>query len=230
MSLIQTGYEWCLSEKVRPLNLIDWDTKMVDPEESFFEERIEYIEFFERIKQCKVKHNSLPRKTEGYLKYRMYGFVMYNLSDIQKGIQFGHAVVEYTSLYSNTKSYKRWENKDKTFIILNGGSSNRSGYSEYDDNRHSTANFGTMEKYGEELKDNKIPFAVFYEPDLNNATSAIVFLVDERVFDRELYPDFIRNEFASNEENDKQYQNWVEKIGGKANEFLRGWLPKFKLA
>lgn len=29
------------------------------------------------------------------MEYRMYGLVPYNLSPIQQGIQFGHAVVEY---------------------------------------------------------------------------------------------------------------------------------------
>ena len=30
------------------------------------------------------------------LELRMYGFVPYNLSPIQQGIQYGHAVVEYS--------------------------------------------------------------------------------------------------------------------------------------
>ena len=29
------------------------------------------------------------------LEWRMYGMVPYNISEIQKGIQFGHAVVEF---------------------------------------------------------------------------------------------------------------------------------------
>ena len=33
-------------------------------------------------------------KIKNDLEYRMYGFVPYNLSPIQQGIQFGHAVVE----------------------------------------------------------------------------------------------------------------------------------------
>jgi hypothetical protein len=38
----------------------------------------------------------MPRKTEMYLEYRMYGLVPYNLSPIQQGIQFGHGVIEYS--------------------------------------------------------------------------------------------------------------------------------------
>lgn len=33
--------------------------------------------------------------------YRMYGLVPYNISPIQQGIQYGHAVVEYLTLLKN---------------------------------------------------------------------------------------------------------------------------------
>jgi len=39
-------------------------------------------------------------------KQRMYGLVPYNISPIQQGIQFGHAVVEY-SLYHNDDVYDK---------------------------------------------------------------------------------------------------------------------------
>ena len=62
---------------------------------------------------------------ENKLEYRMYGLVPYNISPIQQGIQFGHAVVEYMlnfpvdlRVYKDTK---KWAEEDKTFIILNGG-------------------------------------------------------------------------------------------------------------
>lgn len=223
----KTGFDWCLQEKIRPLQLSQWPTQWAFYEESFFRESIDYTDFLDRIRKCEVKPNSQPRKTEGYLEYRMYGLVMYNLSDIQKGIQFGHAVVEYAAQYSDTLRYKAWQKDCKTFIILSGGTSNRSNYSEYSDKFYG---FGTMEMYGDDIKNNNVPFATFYEPDLNNATSAIVFLVDERVFDRETYPDFVKNDFLSDEINKKHYDKWVEKVGGEQNVFLRSFLPKFKLA
>ena len=58
------------------------------------------------------------------LELRMYGFTMYNLSEIQKGIQFGHTVVEYGLKHFKDKDYQDWANNHKTFIILNGGTSN----------------------------------------------------------------------------------------------------------
>jgi hypothetical protein len=40
-------------------------------------------------------------KNENKLELRMMGFVPYNISEITKAIQFGHAVVEYMMKYFN---------------------------------------------------------------------------------------------------------------------------------
>ena len=56
--------------------------------------------------------------------YRMTGLVPYNLSPIQQGIQFGHGVIEYSLDFGDTPEYQKWAKKDKTFIILNGGTTN----------------------------------------------------------------------------------------------------------
>ena len=110
------------------------------------------------------------------------------------------------------------------------------------------------------LKDQKIDLATFYEPDLNDMLSSIVFIVDERVFNRKKYPDFedwvIENygdllkpdpsnhktfgkrsyELArmikdSDVPGDKKvYQEWVKLVGGEKNVFLRDFLKNFKLA
>ena len=42
------------------------------------------------------------------LEYRMYGLVPYNLSPIQQGIQFGHAVVEYMLSFGDLPSTQEW--------------------------------------------------------------------------------------------------------------------------
>lgn len=223
MDELRTGYDWCLLEKLRPIMLSQWPTKMAFYADSFFEETITYSDFFHRIKQCEYKSNSTPRKTDMYLNYRMYGLVPYNLSPIQQGIQFGHAVVEYQQNTKGTSPhegvYDKWARKDKTFIILNGGTTNEN-----------PDRLGTLQMHTQTLKDNGIMLAEFREPDLNDTQTAVVFLVDERVFDRELYPDFVRDDWASPEKNEKQYLNWVEKIGGEKNVFLRNFLPNFRLA
>mgnify|MGYP000939177001 CR=1 FL=1 len=64
------------------------------------------------------------------LELRMYGLVNYQLTGIQKGIQFGHAVVKYGQMmkksdyYDQSKVYDKWANEYQTFIILNGGTTN----------------------------------------------------------------------------------------------------------
>ena len=192
------------------------------------------------------------------LELRMYGFVPYNISEIQKAIQFGHAVVEYGQMVKKNDSvietYDEWADKWKTFIILNGGTSNHSV------NRYNEEEYiGSMESLLEELRENDVTLAKFFEPDLNDMLSAIVFIIDERVFNRKKYLDFgdwvmenhfsylknnmltgskierMRKEgyFLTGSENDKKlYSEWVDFVGGEKNVFLRDFLNpnKVKLA
>ena len=81
--MLKTGYEWCLDANMRILDLSSWDTKEAFYTESYYKEKIDLQEFYRRISFCKVKTNSMPRKTELFLEYRMYGLVPYNLSPIQ---------------------------------------------------------------------------------------------------------------------------------------------------
>ena len=176
------------------------------------------------------------------LELRLYGLVPYQLTGIQQGIQFGHAAIEYSIENFNSEIYQDWAKNWKTFIILNGGFSNQSSG-------------GTMETHKNLLKENGIIFSSFYEPDLNDLLSAIVFLVDERVFDRQKYPDFDNKSFYGDHKMKydeiykdpmnpifpslcslsgsmvrSEWDKWLESIGGKKNLFLRLFLKKFKLA
>lgn len=119
------------------------------------------------------------------LKQRMYFLVMYSLSGIQKGIQAGHAQNEYELVFGHTEEYRQWSKFDKTWMVMNGGTSNQSGKNHYNDE----ICVGSMETHLWTIDQAGIPCAAFYEPDLNNATSAIAFLADERVWDKTLYPD-----------------------------------------
>ena len=115
------------------------------------------------------------------VKYRMYGLVPYNISPIQQGIQFGHAVVEYGLEYGHKSDdpYLQWARNDKTFIILNGGTTNRN-----------EDHWGTLNQSVLELGRLRVQYTTFYEPDLGDQLTAIVFLVDERVWDKEKYPEY----------------------------------------
>jgi len=99
---------------------------------------------------------------------RMYFFVMYNLSGIQKGIQAGHAALEYAATYGETMNYKEFIDNHKTFILLDGGGSN------------------DMMTRCDELRELRIPFMNFVEPDLNNSISAIAFILPEYQYDCKL--------------------------------------------
>jgi hypothetical protein len=194
------------------------------------------------------------------LELRMYGLVPYNISPIQQGIQFGHAVVEYGQMVKQLKSknskkdhfthleeqYDEWANHWKTFIILNGGTTNN----RIDSNEELP--FGTLNKSLITLSDARIDVATFSEPDLGDQLTAIVFIVDERVFNKKKYPDFedwlIQNysDFISipgsihqiskkikeskEDRDQKVYKKWLKLIGGEKNEFLRKFLKDFKLA
>jgi len=193
---------------------------------------------------------------ERKLELRMYGFVPYNISEIQKAIQFGHSVVEYGQMAKHNLNkttigelYDDWADNWKTFIILNGGTSN-----------HVDAEYtGSMESILEELKTNNVTLSTFNEPDLNDMLSAITFIIDERVFNRKDYPDFgdwvMVNHFSylrdnminsgkiekmrkegyfigGNDRERKIYSDWTDFVGGEKNVFLRDFLNpnKVKLA
>jgi hypothetical protein len=178
----------------------------------------------------------------------MYGLCNYQFNSIHGGIQFGHAVQEYNNMMldgksnmqsvnfspelvkSNVVAFNKWRKKDKTFIILNGGTTN--------DN----IDLGSMQKHRNVLYDNGVLFAEFYEPDLNNSLTSICFLVDERVWNKVLYEDFIpevlpwsKNKPSENklleleERNKVNYEHWITKIGGEKNAFLRNFLKDKKL-
>jgi hypothetical protein len=161
-------------------------------------------------------------------KYRMYGLVPYNISPIQQGIQYGHAVVEYGIQYSQEPAYHRWSRIDKTFIILNGGTTNTSGLTP-----------GTLNQYAEMLKDvYGVPTAEFFEPDLGDQLTAVVFLVDDRIWDKDVYPDY-KGAYVSTGWDSKplesDYAPWISQFSEDREEAervvaLRSFLRNFKLA
>lgn len=228
----KTGYEWSLEANIRLLNLGEYENY----EGEYFTGKITAKGFYERLEKCTVKPNSQPRKTDRYLNYRMYGMVPYNLSPIQQGIQFGHAVVRYGRTVREIKPletiYNKWADEDEVFIILNGGTTNKD-----------MKRLGTLNKHALALLDGGVIVQDFYEPDLGDQLSAICFLVDERVFDKTTYPDFVpetlpwgkkkpseKQVSELDAKNKKNYEHWVEKIGGETNAFLREYLKPLRLA
>jgi hypothetical protein len=168
------------------------------------------------------------------LEYRMYGLVPYNISPIQQGIQFGHAVVEYSLINGSDKDYIQWSTKDKTFIILNGGTTNKS-----------VVNgdvVGTLNQHKNKLREYGVKVASFYEPDLGDQLTAVVFLVDERYYDFKKYPDFKVNynqlepfnpeDYVSKENQYKFWEESMSRLVGDVKKFIeiRDYLKSFKFA
>ena len=173
------------------------------------------------------------------LEKRMYFLTMYNISPIQQGIQCGHAQMEYALQYWKDPIFQEWAKKWKTWIILNGGTSNTEGYSKYQKEEY----WGTMDKHYVTLLANKIKCMPFYEPDLSNSLTAIAFIVDERVFNKEDYPDFIdylktqhfkqENDGADTleERYPLTYKDWMKIINNnKEVAFLKKFLKQFRMA
>lgn len=189
---------------------------------------------------------------EKQLELRMYFFVPYNISPIQQAIQAGHAALEYAVKFSQTELFAEFATLHKTWIILNGGTTN-------DQRDLEGIAKGTLNQLGDQLHENGIDFSFFREPDLNDALTALCFICDERVFNRKDYPDFVdwllnvkmyegaKDEALRNnkawwlelrmktvEEHQElfpeYYKEWVRFLGGVKNVFLRELIRDKKLA
>lgn len=141
-------------------------------------------------------------------KYRMYSLVLRQLSPIQKGVQSAHSIVEYINKFYKSSEYIQWVNVDKTIIMLDGGT-----YPELKQCRDTLAELG-------------VPYAAFYEEDLGNITTAISFLVEDRVWDSENYPAYEDELEASDSDNPV----WLIMMGGRRNLAFRNFLKSKKLA
>ena len=122
------------------------------------------------------------------LEKRMYFFVPYNISPIQQAIQAGHAALEYAVKFGDTELFKDFANVWKTWIILNGGTTNSKR--DFD-----AVSQGSLNQIADQLSlgdgiSGGIDHAYFCEPDLNDALTAVYFICDERVFNYEGYPEF----------------------------------------
>lgn len=179
------------------------------------------------------------------LQKRMYSFVPYNISEIQKGIQAGHAVEQYARIHGKSAYYKDYVDQHKTWIILSGGPTN---------NNYDIEEAGHLGNILNEVKKIGIPYAEFHEPDLNDALSAVCFLVDERVFNYDDYPEipeFSKDKMQRTYGNSKWlelfkngpvsleliseeipeiYKEWEKMLGGNDNIQLRYLLKGKKLA
>lgn len=181
---------------------------------------------------------------------RMYGLVAYQLSGtIHAGIQFGHAVVEYGLKHGKSNvindkvdTYTQWAKNDKTFIVLNGGTTNK--------RLIDGIPFGSLNQHVITLKEMGVATAEFYEPDLGEQLTATVFIVPKQVYNKKEFLNF--DEYTIQTTSDleialevneaykrcnfenknlkEKYEEWTKYMGGKKNVELRYFLSNFKFA
>jgi len=187
------------------------------------------------------------------LEKRMYFFVPYNISPIQQAIQAGHAAIEYSRKYKDDEEFINFADHWKTWIILNGGTTNSKGKPGANYREDTEPYLGSLDNLLQQIIMNKVNYALFNEPDLNDALTAVCFICDERVFNYKDYPDLIYyihsidfpddtkqkydsfNVFGKSYEEIKElfpivYKRWESSLGGEKNVFLRELLKGKKLA
>lgn len=100
----------------------------------------------------------------------MYVIVASSLSQIQKGVQGAHAVVELMHRHPDDKTIDNWAKHHKTLIMLDGGTTNKI-----------PKHLGSLNKTLENLKTNfpEVKLGYFYEPDLGDQLTAICFVCSE---------------------------------------------------
>ena len=108
-------------------------------------------------------------------EYRLYSFVLRQLNPIQKGIQSSHSIVEYMTHFWANDDYHQWSTKDKTIIMLDGGT------------------LPDMYNLIDSLRSLDVNFSTFKEPDLGDIVTSISIIVSNDVWDNPYYtiPDYI---------------------------------------
>lgn len=127
----------------------------------------------------------------------MYSMVLRQLNTQQKGVQTAHAVAKYCYKHHDDANLKQWVDVDQTLIMLDGGT------------------YQEMNEVISFLSDRGMVYEVFEEPDLNGLTTAVCFLVDERVWDTLNYLNYDKwlmlNGYSDTCDN---HLKWVDEIGG----------------
>jgi len=161
----------------------------------------------------------------------MYGIVPGNIGLLQAGIQFTKGTIEYSLKYGENEHYKKWAKGDKEVVILDGGTTN---------SRRFNGNYiGDMNRHLSDLSSNDIKdVSVFYEPELGDQLTSIVFMLDSRIWDRKKYPDYdgpwITDRGKKINPVKPPYNYWLKKFGNDEEEnkkifFLRNFLDRFRI-
>lgn len=144
--------------------------------------------------------------------YKMYGIVLRQLDGINSGVQTAHAVCEYIRKHWEDEDLQQWLNKDKTLIVLNGGT------------------YKDLVEIMYKFKDNGIKYETFEEEDLDELTTCIAVLADERVWDKKEYgtiEQFVENNAKKIlEDEDLQPKEWKSSEWEEAERELQEYLDR----
>lgn len=140
----------------------------------------------------------MNKELEDLGELRCMGYCPYNIHPKQMGIQFGHAVVELGLMDRERELYLEWAKNHKTFIVLDGGTTN-----------NNPEKLGTINQLLNTIKDlDCVTIGEFYEPDLGDQLSSFVFIADERLFNHKLYPTF--DEVISRKYGEAEYSSDIK--------------------
>jgi hypothetical protein len=104
------------------------------------------------------------------MEFKLYSFVNFYLSDLQRGLQTAHVVGELCKKYATSGSDRdsifQWLNKDKSILIFNGG------------NHKSLTEFRVQCA----MPENSYPYAYFNEDweSLNDSCTAVGILLPDK--------------------------------------------------
>jgi len=156
------------------------------------------------------------------MEYSMYYLVLRHLSGINKAVQTSHCSIEYAIKYQNEPDFLKYSTIDKTIVMLDGGTHQ------------------DMVETQKLLEESGVKHGYFLEPDINNAMTAICFLVDERLWKRELYMTdynrFVEQRLMEDEISHyasyvpEYLGDWIKYIGGKENNTIYNIIRGKKLS
>ena len=180
-------------------------------------------------------HPKIAPKHLGFALQSFNNKMFDTAEEIARGLDLTHYE------YYTYGGFKQWR-KDKIFTLLNATSTNISL------NTTDQLPNGNLNDYLLQLTDHNIETGTYYFSEIGDQLTCIVFLVDERVFNKDKYPDFDKflmqfQDIIDNYAKDRTfssiveeitkfrstvYLDWVKSIGGVRNEFLRSFLSKFE--
>jgi hypothetical protein len=152
----------------------------------------------------------------------MYGIVANNINSTQKGVNFSKCAIKYCLEHGGSDFFINWSERDIGTILLDGGTTNFRRF----DGKY----IGSINRHLEEINRIGIKNSTYCDKNLGDQLTAIVFLVDERVWNFKKYPDY-EGPWSDDGKTpfDIPYKHWLSKFGEDSDKVfsMRNFLKKF---